>query len=85
MRKFWTIFSLGIFVALLPFLGFPGSWEAFFSVIVGLAVAALALAALARIRHEAQLNGKENFSKPKSFRPMQDIKSNQFNGGKGES
>ena len=38
MSKNKIIISLGAFVALLPILGFPSSWESVFEVIVGLAI-----------------------------------------------
>ncbi|MEK7187080.1 MAG: hypothetical protein AAB690_02145 [Patescibacteria group bacterium] len=40
MPKNKIIISLGAFVALLPVLGFPPSWESFFEVIVGLGIIA---------------------------------------------
>lgn len=38
MPKNKIIITLGAFIALLPILGFPTSWESFFEVIVGLAI-----------------------------------------------
>ncbi len=38
MRKERTLLILGIFVAVLPFLGFPNSWRKLFFVIVGFAI-----------------------------------------------
>ena len=38
MPKNKIIISLGAFVALLPVLGFPPSWESFFEVIAGLGI-----------------------------------------------
>ena len=36
-----TIIGLGLFVAILPFLGFPDSWDKFFYLAAGLAIAYL--------------------------------------------
>jgi len=38
MPKNKIIISLGVFVALLPILGFPPSWESFFEVLAGLGI-----------------------------------------------
>ena len=38
MRKEKTLFIIGIWVAVLPFLGFPSSWRKVMFVITGLAV-----------------------------------------------
>ena len=38
MPKNKIIISLGAFVALLPILGFPPSWESFFEVLAGLGI-----------------------------------------------
>jgi uncharacterized membrane protein YuzA (DUF378 family) len=38
MRKERTLFILGIWVAVLPFLGFPDSWRRIFFIITGLAL-----------------------------------------------
>lgn len=40
MPKNKIIISLGAFVALLPVLGFPPSWESFFEVLAGLGIIA---------------------------------------------
>ncbi len=41
MSKRTTIITLGIFVALMPFLGFPGTAETIFSIIAGLALVSI--------------------------------------------
>ncbi len=41
MAKQKIIFFLGIWVAILPFLGFPGSWKQIFFLITGLLLAYL--------------------------------------------
>jgi len=38
MQKINTILTLGVLVALLPFLGFPQSWDNFFYVVFGLVI-----------------------------------------------
>lgn len=38
MPKNKIIITLGAFIALLPILGFPTSWESFFEVVIGLAI-----------------------------------------------
>ena len=43
MSKKQTIVVLGVLVALLPVLGFPRSWEAFFQVVAGLSVVGLSI------------------------------------------
>lgn len=42
MRKERTLFVIGVWVAVLPFLGFPNSWREVFFVITGLALVCLA-------------------------------------------
>ncbi|MCE9517644.1 hypothetical protein K8Q96_01420 [Candidatus Nomurabacteria bacterium] len=42
MRKERTLFILGLWVAVLPFLGFPNMWRKIFFVITGLALVFLA-------------------------------------------
>jgi len=42
MAKTKTILVLSILIALLPFLGFPQSWDNFFYVVFGLIIAGLA-------------------------------------------
>lgn len=43
MPKSKIILALGIFIALLPVLGFPQSWESFFEVASGLSIVLLSL------------------------------------------
>ncbi|MFH1473043.1 MAG: hypothetical protein ABIF06_01335 [bacterium] len=38
MPKNKILISFGVLIALLPFLGFPPSWESFFEVVVGLSI-----------------------------------------------
>lgn len=38
MRKEKTLFIIGVWVAILPFLGFPSSWRAVLFLITGLAI-----------------------------------------------
>lgn len=38
MRKERTLFFIGIWVGLLPFLGFPNSWRKIFFILTGLAL-----------------------------------------------
>ncbi|MDQ5971433.1 MAG: hypothetical protein QG566_379 [Patescibacteria group bacterium] len=42
MRKERTLFFIGIWVGLLPFLGFPNSWRKILFIITGLAIVYLA-------------------------------------------
>lgn len=55
MRKHWTIFAIGILVAVMPFTGFPGAWKTFFYVAFGLAVAVLIFLIIARERYVRSL------------------------------
>jgi len=41
MSKRTTVITLGIFVAIMPFLGFPGVVRTFFFVLAGLIIAAI--------------------------------------------
>lgn len=43
MPKSKIILGIGFFIALLPVLGFPHSWESFFQVIGGLGIVALSV------------------------------------------
>ncbi|MDE1975562.1 MAG: hypothetical protein KGI49_03585 [Patescibacteria group bacterium] len=42
MSKRQTIMLLGVWVLVLPFLGFPGSWERFLGFVTGLVIIAIA-------------------------------------------
>ncbi len=42
MKKRTIIVILGLWVALLPFLGLPGSWKKFILIVTGLAIAIVA-------------------------------------------
>ena len=53
MTKEMWIIVLGIVVALVPFLGFPGSWKTVIFVLVGLAIAVLAF--IIRLRRMTQM------------------------------
>ncbi|MEX0933952.1 MAG: hypothetical protein WD003_01670 [Candidatus Paceibacterota bacterium] len=50
MSKNILIVLLGLFVALVPFLGFPGSWKTFLLVVSGLLIAFLSFAKMAHRR-----------------------------------
>lgn len=43
MPKNKIIISLGVFVALLPVLGFPPAWESFFEVLAGLSIVGVSI------------------------------------------
>ncbi|HUC88482.1 MAG TPA: hypothetical protein VMR49_00425 [Candidatus Paceibacterota bacterium] len=53
MRKERTLFLIGLWVAILPFLGFPNSWREVFFVITGFAL--IYLAYLFHIEAKARL------------------------------
>ena len=42
MRKERTLFIIGLFTSILPFLGFPSSWRDFFFVLIGFSLIYLA-------------------------------------------
>lgn len=44
MPKSRIILAIGFFIALLPFLGFPHTWESFFEIVGGLGIVGLSLA-----------------------------------------
>ena len=52
MAKNWTIIGLGVWVAMLPFLGFPGAWDTFFFVLSGFLIALISLLMVAKERIE---------------------------------
>lgn len=54
MRRQWIQVLLGFWIAVVPFLGFPGAWKNFFIVISALAVAGLSLAFIFK-KHTARL------------------------------
>lgn len=43
MSKSRFIIAIGVIIALLPFLGFPHSWESFFQVVAGLGIVGLSV------------------------------------------
>jgi hypothetical protein len=57
MSKQTSVLILGIFVAILPFLGFPQSWRIVMFVIAGICIAILAFMLRAdHLRREAELH-----------------------------
>ena len=42
MSKELIIILLGLLVALMPYLGFPGSWKSVFSIVIGIVIAGIA-------------------------------------------
>ena len=50
IKKEWTLFSLGVFVFLFPFLGFPPAWEDVFLFAAGAAIAGISLSRVVRAR-----------------------------------
>jgi len=65
MRKNLIIFLLSLWIILIPFLGFPGSWRTFFIVISGLVIAVLVFLDVARKRmaHAPHSSGEDNETK----------------------
>lgn len=61
MRKERTLFIIGIWVAVLPFLGFPNSWRKTLFVLTGLAI--LYLAYLFYLEVKARRSKDSNHSK----------------------
>jgi hypothetical protein len=67
MRKDVLIMMGGVFVALLPFLGFPRAWDAAFMVIIGFSVFALGIAVRRGNRRPMQLPPRQtSFVVPQS-------------------
>ena len=60
MRKERTLFLIGLWVVILPFLGFPNSWREVFFVITGLAI--IYLAYLFNLEAKARLPKSDNNS-----------------------
>lgn len=42
MSKELVVIILGLLVALMPYLGFPGSWKTVFSIVIGIVIAGIA-------------------------------------------
>lgn len=61
MRKEKTLFIIGLWVIILPFLGFPGSWKKVLSVLTGLAL--IYLGYLFYMEVKARLARNENQTK----------------------
>lgn len=61
MRKEKTLFIIGIWVMILPFLGFPNNWRKAFFLITGLAIMYLAYLFYLEVRN--RLSKDENHSK----------------------
>ena len=53
MTKSITIIVLGFFVALVPFLGFPGSWKTLLLVLSGVSIAVLTFLWRREVRYNA--------------------------------
>jgi len=65
MKKLWTIFGLGLWVALLPFLGFPSSFKTFFFVLSGLFIALVAFLLIARKHYPGHLKAVRRAAFPR--------------------
>jgi len=50
MNKNHVIIILGLLVALIPFLGFPGAWKTFFITVSGLVIALISFLIIAKER-----------------------------------
>ena len=63
MTKDVTLIALGFLVALLPFLGFPGSWERVFLILLGFGIIFLAFflrkELIGHISHHGSQKGKK--------------------------
>ncbi|QSH39050.1 hypothetical protein JXR01_01920 [Candidatus Kaiserbacteria bacterium] len=74
MKHTKTIVTLGIIVALLPFLGFPSSWKNIMFLILGAGIAALAFRMYTETRTKTRAADGEEFSSYKqSAMPDADI------------
>ena len=71
MQKINTILALGVLVVLLPFLGFPQSWDNFFYVVSGLVIIGMA--------YLLKVNGKQKTSSDESSAPVSPEKSSFSN------
>ena len=65
MSKKQTIVVLGVLVALLPVLGFPRAWEAFFQVVAGLSIVGLSI--WSNIDRKLKIKAKAQMRSRKSF------------------
>ena len=65
MKKERTLFGLGIWVAILPFLGFPDSWRKILFVISGILI--ICLASLFRNQYKKQFISKQTESNMHPF------------------
>ncbi len=63
MRKERTLLTLGIWVAMLPFLGFPDSWRQTFFLITGIALVYLAYL----FYKQAKSRNPQNDNRSKTF------------------
>lgn len=68
MPKNKIIISFGVFVALLPVLGFPPAWESFFEILAGLSIVGVSIWATIDKKltqkakaHKRQLRRKDDF------------------------
>jgi len=60
MKKAWTLLVLGVWVAILPFLGFPYSWQGVLISLTGLALIYLSFVLYKEFRNK-QENEDEKF------------------------
>lgn len=60
MSKNKTIIALGLWIAIVPFLGFPGAWKTFFITTSGLAIVFISFMIIAKKRAERPQESENN-------------------------
>lgn len=72
MRKERVLLTLGVWVAILPYLGFPGSWKDILSSLTGLGMIYLAYMFYSQFKKEAHVEAKvknfDNFKENNNFK-----------------
>jgi len=79
MSKNSIILLLGLWVALVPFLGFPGAWKTFFIVVSGLAIAVLSILIALKERARSRAHLTDSIPDNKRTPVMSDIKEVRVN------
>ena len=67
MRKTWILLFLGIWVAVLPFLGFPSSWKDFLFTLTGLGLICFSYMLYKDYKTEKKEKSFDNFRENSDF------------------
>lgn len=72
MRRAWTLLFLGIWVAVLPYLGFPQSWKNILFTVLGLVLIYISFVLYSELKAKEKKKDFDNFSENQDFSKTED-------------